>query len=179
MKEKAKYEIDAINGKIRDIKNNSIAIKQALAESYKDLISPADWKHIDVIMYYLETHRADSVKEALNIIDSKLQFEQLANLVVSSSEAVCGYIQSGFIKLNNNLIKSHEAIMDKLGEVEYKVDTNRELIGTAAQVLAKGIDRQVSEAKLNNALVKKAHKQIGELLNDMEFTTQVNVSVKI
>lgn len=30
-----------------------------------------------------------------------------------------------------------------------------------------------------NALVKKAHKQIGELLEDMEFTTQVNVTVKV
>ena len=30
-----------------------------------------------------------------------------------------------------------------------------------------------------NALVKKAHKQVGELLEDMEFTTQVNVTVKV
>ena len=179
LKEKAKYEIGIINDKIRDIRNNSIAIKQALAESYKDLISPADWQHIDVIMYYLETHRADSIKEALNIIDSKLQFEQLTNVITSSAEAVCGYIQSGFIKLNNNLIKSHEIIMDKLDDIEYKVDANRELIGSTAQVLARGIDRQISEAKLNNALVKKAHKQIGELLNDMEFTTQVDVSIKV
>ena len=177
--EKAKYDISVVNDDIKKIRDNSIAIKQALAESYKDLISPADWQHIDVIMYYLETHRADSIKEALNIIDSKLQFEQLTNVITSSAEAVCGYIQSGFIKLNNNLIKSHEIIMDKLDDIEYKVDANRELIGSTAQVLARGIDRQVSEAKLNNALVKKAHKQIGELLEDMEFTTQVNVSVKV
>lgn len=30
-----------------------------------------------------------------------------------------------------------------------------------------------------NALVKKTHKQVGELLWDMEFTTQVNVTVKV
>ena len=176
--EKAKYDIGLINDQIKIVRKNSVAIKQALVESYKDVISPADWKHIDVIMYYLETHRADSIKEALNIIDTKLQFEQLANIVVSSSQAVCTYIQQGFIKINNNLTESHNIIMDKLGEIEYKVDTNSNLIGATAQVLAAGLDRQASQMKLNNALVKKAHKQIGELIEDMEFTTQVNVTVK-
>lgn len=179
LKEKAKYEIGIINDKIRDIRNNSIAIKQALIETYKDLLNPADWQHIDVIMYYIETHRADSIKEALNIIDSNLQFEQLTNVIVSSAQAVCGYIQRGFIKLNDNLTLSHNIIMDKLADIECKVDTNTNLIGSTAQILAKGIDRQVTEARLNNALVKKAHKQVGELLGDMEFTTQVNVTVKV
>lgn len=177
--DKAKYDISVINNDIKKVQKNSVDIKQALIETYKDLLNPADWQHIDVIMYYIETHRADSIKEALNIIDSKLQFEQLANVVVSSAEAVCGYIQRGFIKLNNNLTSSHNMIMDKLGDIEYKLDVNTELIGSTAQILAKGIDRQVTEARLNNALVKKAHKQIGELLEDMEFTTQVNVTVKV
>ena len=177
--DKAKYDISVINDDIKKIRNNSIAIKQALIETYKDLLNPADWQHIDVIMYYIETHRADSIKEALNIIDSKLQFEQLTNVVVSSAQAVCGYIQRGFIKLNDNLTLSHNMIMDKLADIECKVDTNTNLIGSTAQILAKGIDRQVTEARLNNALVKKAHKQVGELLEDMEFTTQVNVTVKV
>lgn len=177
--DKAKYEIEVINDEIRKLTNRSKAIKQALVDSYSSLLSPADWQHIDVIMYYLETHRADSIKEALNIIDSKLQFEQLTQVVVSSAEAVCGYIQNGFIKLNNNLIKSHEMIMDKISDVEYKIDRNAELISATSQMLAKGIDKQISAAELNNALVKKAHKQIGELLNDMEVVTKVDVTVNV
>lgn len=44
-------------------------VKKALDNSYGDILDSRDWDKLDKIIYLLETHRADTVKEALQLID--------------------------------------------------------------------------------------------------------------
>lgn len=52
----------ALNGMRRDVKTE-------LENAYGDILDSRDWDKLDKIIYLLETHRADTVKEALQLID--------------------------------------------------------------------------------------------------------------
>lgn len=44
-------------------------VKVTLENTYGDILDSRDWDKLEAIIYLLETHRADTVKEALQLID--------------------------------------------------------------------------------------------------------------
>ena len=48
-------------------------VKMTLENTYGDIINYRDWDKLDMIIYLLETYRADTIKEALRIIDREQQ----------------------------------------------------------------------------------------------------------
>ncbi|MDE7082381.1 MAG: hypothetical protein K2O89_01595 [Clostridia bacterium] len=69
-----------IRGKTKDeeiplFDNNGMRldVKMTLENTYGDILNYRDWDKLDMIIYLLETYRADTIKEALQLIDREQQ----------------------------------------------------------------------------------------------------------
>lgn len=52
-----------------------------LIQVFSSILDERDWKNIDIVIFQLETGRADSVKEALQLTDRELQTERIAESI--------------------------------------------------------------------------------------------------
>ena len=82
------------------------------------IITEADWVNVDLLIFYLETGRADSLKEALLLVDKQRQTNQISHAIHEASVHVStsiesglnrlgGIIQTGFDKLERQIQFNH------------------------------------------------------------------------
>ena len=53
----------------------------ALITEFSSVLDPRDWANIDLIIFYYETGRADTLKEALQQVDRQRQNEALIKAI--------------------------------------------------------------------------------------------------
>lgn len=74
-----------------------------LENKYEYLLHPSDWENIDYIIYLFVTRRADSMKEALQLLDRQKQTEMIVKAIVSSAKYLSQNITSAINKLGSDL----------------------------------------------------------------------------
>ena len=57
-------------------------------------IDVRDWKYVDTLIFYFETGRADSVKEALQHLDKEIQTKEIISTIKQSAEYICNTIKT-------------------------------------------------------------------------------------
>lgn len=67
------------------------------------LIDPRDWKYVDTLIFYFETGRADTMKEALQHLDHEIQTRQIINTVVRATEYLAETIRIGIQQITERL----------------------------------------------------------------------------
>ena len=104
------------NRKVKEMQEALELIKQ----QYK-VIDSRDWKNIDSVIYLLETGRADTIKEALNLADTKKFRENILGAVY---------------ELNKTMARGFNAILANLdyhfGQLFSKLDLLKEAINGVA-----------------------------------------------
>ena len=86
----------------------SNTIKTALENQISSLLNVRDWGNLDLIIYYYETGRADSIKEALRLIDLESRGGNLNSALCKANKEIGNSIKSGNYKAD-------EKILAKLG----------------------------------------------------------------
>lgn len=89
---------------------NEISRGITLLENKYSFISKSDWKDIDAILFFLESGRADTLKEALNLNDLKKYKEE----IVASVDRVNRNIINGINAVRNDLDYYFNTMFDKL-----------------------------------------------------------------
>ncbi len=184
--EKDEKDREENNDKIKKLIDNSKEIEKAMSAQYR-WIAKSDWGNVDLIIYYLQTGRADDVKEALSQVDRQLQANQIANAVENSAKYICETITDVMNKCN---AKTVQAIENSTGKINEKIDAvGRVMFGiqSSINVLAGRIEESVeqnnliaerneatqrellSATQLNNALLEEANKTSDTLLNDLRY----------
>ena len=111
---------------------------------------------MDLVIFELETRRADNIKEALQLVDRELQTERIQQTIAQATEQICYEIRRGFTQLQTAIVQCTKAICLQLSSIDSKLST---------------ISSQMSEltdaVNLGNALQAKANVTSAQLLSDV------------
>ena len=153
-----------VKSAMEESRKQANSIYHALLDNYSYVCHPRDWENIDRILFYLSTGRAANYRDALNLMDRRLDAEMIANEVAACSEMICREIRSSTRYITGAIRSASETI----AESNYLVASHLEESNAIGRKL-------VSEQELNNALQAKANRSMEELLNDYQV---VNNRVK-
>lgn len=164
----------------------SSGIWKTLADSYGKLLDERDWHILDLVIWQLETGRADTIKEALQLADRETQTDRIVSTMRSASDAIAQQIGRGFGNLQAQLSNSFYALACGLAnatsEISYQIaQSSRSLLGKMdenAQATAtlyegqkramleanKNIEELFSQSSLQTALLEKANASSNELI---------------
>jgi hypothetical protein len=106
IKAKIGKKMESLNGIIRIYINQANLLYNEILQQYNNILSEVDWGNVDLIIYYLETHRADTLKEALLLVDNKKKHDELISTINSSTEYIASIINRRIYAIEKTLIIS-------------------------------------------------------------------------
>ena len=155
-------------------------IYETLVKTYSGLLDPRDWGILDLIIWQLETRRADTIKEALQLADRETQTDRIVSTMQSASAAIAQSLEDGFTNMRTQLnasfytltrglaratdiisseiSQSSERLASRLdsGQQEVMLTTNRAL------------ERLASQSTLQTALLEKSNTSSKELVDSVK-----------
>lgn len=156
--EEAKKEI------VPFVQNSKLLYEEAV-EKYKNFLSPYDWENVDLIIFYFQTGRALTMKEALYQVDRQRQTDQIVKAIQSVGSNLCTtiknscsmishQIRSGFIKLSQDVENLNKTVLSS---------------NQTQELLMRDI---LDESKVNNVIQEKANVTSLQLANDINYIRQ-------
>lgn len=160
--EKDEAIIDNCNAKIKA--NTSIYgdYAVALAQQFAPVLNLADWKNTDLIIFYMQTGRADTMKEALQQADRQRQTDSIINEVRNATRAIVSEINSGFAALGQAMVSCFSVLSSQMSS------THARTLNAMGQIQSQNAEL-ISQARLNNALQAKANLTSDKLCNDLSY----------
>ncbi len=134
--------------------NISAGIWETLVDTYGRLLDARDWKILDLVIWQLETGRAETVKEALQLADRETQTDRIVATMQSASMAIAQRIDDGFgnlqTQLNKNFYSLARTLASAASNISYRIQSGyARLEGKMEQgydALAERIDDNAREA---------------------------------
>ncbi len=194
--EKAQRNLDAYiksNSKKWGIANKAVADCQALMKkdfddiqkAYRDFenqkfcIEKQDYQYLDYLIYLFNSHRATTLKEALNELDSAIRHNELMNAINNLSKQINQSLQS----ISTQIAQAANAINTNLGYINsniqslsYKMDSLENTVNdNADRIVAQQIRTQklVEEgnriASMNYAATKSAASNLDSIKTRMYY----------
>ena len=155
-------------------------VYDALIAEYATVLDPRDWKNIDFIIFYYETGRVDTIKEALIHMDKQRQTETIANAIKQASQEIRSTINTSMTMLRADLNTCFGALstqLDKSMQIQLQAleQSNVALGALSGSVSDLGSKLQTSlnalgnEQALTNALLDKVATSSDTLVNDLNY----------
>lgn len=155
----------------------------ALVAQFKSVLDIRDWEHIDLIIFNFETGRADTLKEALQQVDRRVQTDEIIEAIESAGSSIAATINVTMRELRSDLNKSfnrlseqlaiqHADQMTALGNINRSIERTNESIAklqSATENNGKTLENISSAANLNNALIAKIGCDSMSLMDDVNY----------
>lgn len=155
----------------------------ALIAQFKSVLDIRDWEHIDLIIFNFETGRADTLKEALQQVDRRVQTDEIIEAIESAGSSIAATINVTMRELRSDLNKSfnrlseqltiqHAEQMTALGNINRSIERTNESIAKLQSVTennGKTLENISSAANLNNALIAKIGYDSMSLMDDVNY----------
>lgn len=125
---------------LRQVKTTYEKLYSVLEKEYSALLDPRDWKYVDLVIFYFETGRAETMKEALQLVEREVQTQRIVGAIEMASERVCRTITTAAVVISTQL----NVISAQLGTV-------------------------VRQQEIQNALLAKANTTSEQLMSDAQF----------
>lgn len=135
---------------------------KALVMQYGKFLTAADWKNVDLLIFYLETGRADDMKEALQLADRQRQTDAIVNEIKRAKECVCAEIGSGFAKMG-------VAMGRCFSELSKQISVQHQEVLSSLNENNNTLKNISSSVELNNALQAKANVTSDQLKDDFIY----------
>lgn len=182
-----KYHNDVIEAE-RKLKDEIIpsasatakAAKEALDKYTEGLLLEDDWKNVDLLIFYLKTGRADTLQDALLLVDKQQRTNQITEAISSAAKYIdtsLGKVSAKIDSLSANM--SNE--LKKLGEryersnqvLQATIAGASSLMHSQINDMSNSISSQnqalLNAQNLNNALLERANTQSDELMNELRY----------
>lgn len=154
-----------------------------LVAQFKTVLDIRDWQHIDLVIFYFETGRADTLKEALQQVDRKVQTDEIIEAIETAGQNISstirmsmnelrGDLNRSFAKLSVQLADQHRAQMSALNSISGNIEKTNESLAKLQQTSEKNgesIEKLTSAAYLNNALLTKISYDSLSLMSDVDY----------
>lgn len=143
----------------------------AFVSDYSGLLDKRDWQYLDLVIFYYETGRADTIKEALQLVDNERRNAEVISTIQHASDTICGTINTSiralgsamtacFDRLSSQINAGFAALSDSIGAV------NAQLGQISAQNAA-----LITGQQMQNALMAKASTSSTQLAKDVSYMT--------
>lgn len=145
-------KIEQADKESNEIINNNKLLVREVNSTYEPFLVKEDWKNIDLLIFYLQTGRADTLKEALILADRQRQTNAIVNEISKAAATISNAINCGFAYIGEGL--------------KY-INTNLATL--------------VDEMSLQNALARHSNKKIEDLIKEvdkLEMPSIVDVRVR-
>lgn len=182
-REKVKQESEA---NIKDLTQNKIAPKafeariysKVLEKTFSKLLNSADWHNIDLCIFYLQTGRADSIKECLLLADRQRQNDEIVGAIKQATASICSEIRSGLNALGRTMVTCINALSAQM-EVSFNqlAEQQRQNVSALKSIETLGADI-LSAEQLNAALSAKAGTTSEQLMRDYRHV-QNNLGISL
>ena len=153
-----------------EAKSAYLPIMRALQAEFSDILDKRDWSYVDLVIYYFESGRADTLKEALLQVDNERRANRIVDTIKEASRSICMTLKTGFAMLNNTLQQGFAAIESRIMQQNVLLAKQNELMtqqnGLLAQQNAK-IAELVSVGNMSNALLAKQNESSEQLVDKM------------
>ena len=120
-------------------------------------IDQRDWPIIDLLIYEMETGRADSIKEALQQADLYLRHNEMKQLLQKATLTICSAIKENARIISDSIESSLSQMRREMSELNQTNIT-----------LSSKFDNFIDAQKLTNALLDKANVSSEQLANDVK-----------
>lgn len=146
---------------------------QERAEKYFDCLNAEfcavldfrDWQNIDLIIFYFETGRADSLKEALGLVDRERQTERIVDSIARATREICKTISMASMSINNTISTCCDGLARRLDSIDANMSEQNQVLY-----------RMVDAVNMGNALKARANETsmalYGEVLKVRTLVSQ-------
>lgn len=170
------------------------AIKAALNKEFDLLLTEADWQNVDLLIFYLNTGRADSLKEALLLVDKQRQTDQIAHAISAASQHIANTIHDSTYRLatvmtrctsqlSNQINNNHMAMMSELqrntnaienlnqniGNIGAHIDSLNRNINSLGSSIGEQTAAIISAEQLNASLLTQANQSCDKLIQELRY----------
>lgn len=126
--------------KLGEVKDAYRKTFDALENRFSSVLDVRDWKYVDLVIYYFETGRAETMKEALQLVEREVQTQRIVGAIETATERICRTIERS------------------AAQIVCRLDT----ISTQLSVL-------IGQQEMQNALLAKANVTSERLMSDVNF----------
>lgn len=161
----------------------SQAMHERLVAQFKSVLDIRDWKYIDLIIFYFESGRADTLKEALQQVDRRVQTDEIVKEIRIAGQNISatirmsmnelrGDLNKSFAKLSVQLAEQHREKMVALDGINSniaKTNESIEKLQIANEKNAESLEKLSSATNLNNALLAKINCDSLTLMSDVDY----------
>lgn len=151
-------KIQESNIQIDFYRQKSQRLISAMQAEHENVLDIRDWHHIDLIIFYFETGRADNIKEALQLVDRQVQNNAIVSAINTAGVQIQNTIRTGLQDLQTNMVKCFAHISGQLDEISQGISVQNAQLAQISQ----GID-------LGNALKEKANTNSIQLMQDVNY----------
>lgn len=131
--------------------------------SFGNILDERDWKNLDLVIFILETRRADTLKEALQQVDMYRHTEKIAKAIENASLAICNTIRQESDRITIAIGNCVDTINSRLQVIENnQISLNSELSSTNAN-----IQKSINAIELQNALIAKSNVSSEKMAQDI------------
>lgn len=147
--------------------NLALALFNVLNENFGKTLDVRDWGNLDMVIYCIETNRADSVKEALQQVDKQRQTDRLAEAISIAGEAISKTVREGLSYLHRDMIKCFTQISDMMILQTQAMAAGMMMINASVNGLSSDIQVMTSASEMNNALLRQANVSSERLIGEV------------
>lgn len=138
-------------------------IFDGLKAEFSKFLDERDWENVDYVIYVLETGRADSMKEALQLVDRERQTDRIVTSVQDAAYTVSDTIRTGLRDLSGAMSQCFSALSSQMREVKSTLGVQQNMIGK----LGGGMENLAGQARLLSALQKKSNETSIAIMRDV------------
>ena len=142
----------------------SRVLYKTLYKEYKDFLDVRDWQNIDLLIFYFETGRVDTMKEALQEVDKQRRAEMVAQTVLYASNQICQTINIRMKELQSNMTECFSRLFDGLTVMHQSIISQ---IKTGQEIQRMKLESLTTE--LNNAVQQRKNDSTIALAQDMRY----------
>ncbi len=169
VQEEVDNKIKELNEKISDLANETSVYNSILEKTYSKLLNPADWKNVDLCIFYLQTGRADTIKECLQLVDRQRQNDEIVHAINAASNSICTEIRGGFAALGSTMVTCLNALSNQMEVMSNTLSSQHAETVRALGAIENNSVEVLSAIQLNNALQEKANTSSEGLLKDYKY----------
>jgi len=153
------------NERARAIAPHVVKVKDTYAvlrKGFCSILDERDWQNVDLVIYYLETRRADTLKEALQLVDRELQTQRIENLICDATQCIVNTLNEGFRSMQQSLAVVYNGLSQQLSGISSQLSNMNSTL-VSSQVM-----NQALMAKMNvtsNQMVS----ELREIKNNAEY----------
>lgn len=161
--------VSELTNSISAVVKEATLYNKVLVNEYTSLLNPADWHNTDLCIFYLQTGRADSIKECLLLADRQRQNDEIVGTIKAAGDRICGEIRSGFTALGSTMVACINALSMQIDSLGNSLSAQHNDTMNALSIIENSNTALLSATQLNNALQAKANETSEALLRDYKY----------